>query len=276
MILSRVVSCLRGWMAWLRSRCRWRGRAVARRAGISRATLYRRIGSRRALEAAVRATGVDPGARPEVRDRAVAAAADIVRRGGLGALTLKRVAAVARCSVPALHGQLGGREGLLAAVFERYSPLPRVEALLTEPPATFREGVRAIYQAIFDAVAAEPQLMRALLADVLARPSGPLARRLVAAYIPRVLASVGAWRAGQVAAGRCRPLPLPLLMQLPAGPAFFHAVTRDLVTRVPGLALPDHEVTIEALTDAYCRAVVVPEAEATIEGGGRGRPSGRT
>ena len=68
---------------------------IARRVGISRATLYRRIGSRRALDEAVRAAGVDPGGRPEVRERAVTAAAAIVRERGFGALTLDAVAAAA-------------------------------------------------------------------------------------------------------------------------------------------------------------------------------------
>src|SRR5687767_14674423 len=100
--------------------------AVARRAGISRATLYRRIGSRRALDDAVRASGVDPGGRPDVRARATAAAADLIEEGGLAALTLEAVAARADCSLPALYGTFGGRDGLLRETFERFSPLPRI------------------------------------------------------------------------------------------------------------------------------------------------------
>src|SRR5918999_658278 len=115
---------------------------IARRAGISRATLFRRIGSRQALDDAVRAAGVDPGGRPEVRARATAAAADLIEEGGLAALTLEAVAARADCSVPALYSQLGGREGLLAAVFDRYSPPPRlVQFFSTESPG-LEEGIR--------------------------------------------------------------------------------------------------------------------------------------
>src|SRR5919198_1258854 len=65
---------------------------VARRAGISRATLFRRIGSREALEAAIRSSGGDPGTRRSVRDRALEAALEVAEREGLEQLTLEKVA----------------------------------------------------------------------------------------------------------------------------------------------------------------------------------------
>ena len=231
---------------------------IARRAGISRATLYRRIGSRRALDEAVRASGIDPGGRPAVRERAVEAAAAIVREHGFGALTLETVAAAADCSVPALHAQLGGREGLLAALFERFSPLPTVERIVAGPPRTLEEGVRAVYAAVFDAAAAEPRLIQALLADAVARPEGPGRRYLTGTYLPRVVGSLGRWLAGEVAAGRVRPLPPALLLQLLAGPMALHATTRDLLAGLTGLTPPPREEVIETLTAAYCRAVAVP------------------
>lgn len=226
---------------------------IARRAGVSRATLYRRIGSRRRLEAALRELGVDPGRRPDVRERAVAAAAAIVRERGPEALTLEAVAAAAGCSVPALHSRLGGREGLLAALFERYSPLPRVERIVEAGPPDLASGVRAIYGALFDAAVAEPRLIRAVFADALSRPRGPAARYLTGTYIPRAMASVGGWLAGEVAAGRCRPLPIPLLLQLLIAPMAMHAPTRGLVGAL-GAELPPREETIELLAAAFCRA----------------------
>ena len=237
--------------------------AIARRVGISRSTLYRRIGSRQALDDAVRAAGIDPGGRPDVRERAVAAAAELIRRGGLQALTLNAVAARADCSLPALHTQLGGREGLLAALFDRYSPLPQVERLFAAGLASFRGRVRAIYAAVFDAATAEPALLGALLADALARPDGPTARHITGNYLPRVFGSVGRWLAMEVEAGRCRRLPLPLLLQLLAGPMALHAPTRGLVERASGLTPPPRDQVIDLLTDAYCRAVALaPPAEA--------------
>ena len=231
---------------------------VARRAGVSRATLYRRIGSRRALDDAVRAAGVDPGGRRSVRERAAEAAADLIAEGGLGALTLDAVAVRAECSLPALYDQFRNREGLLGAVFERYSPVLRFEALLATPPASFEEGVHGIYAAAFDAATARPRLLGALIAEALTRPEGPIARYIEATYGRRALSTIGRWLVGEVAAGRCRPLPLPLLIQMLIGPMILHAPTRGLVEYLIGAPPPAREVVIETLTAAYCRAVALP------------------
>ncbi|MBI2761798.1 MAG: TetR family transcriptional regulator [Chloroflexi bacterium] len=154
---------------------------IARQAGISRSTLYRRIGSREALIEAARAGGVAVAERPDVRERAVAAAAE------------------------------------------------------------------------------HPALLRALLADVLARPDASPARYLIGTYLPRLLDSAGRWLAEEVAAGRCRPLPLPLLLQLLGGPMLLHVVTRDAFEHAGGL-LPSREDVIDELTEAYYRAVaLVPD-----------------
>jgi AcrR family transcriptional regulator len=230
---------------------------IARRAGISRATLFRRIGSRKALDDAVRAAGVDPGGRPEVRTRATAAAADLIEQGGLAALTLEAVAARADCSVPALYSQLGGRDGLLAATFERYSPLPRIEEIFASPPDELEEGVRRIYEVAFDVVDARRGLLFALLADAAARPEGPTARFLIDRYVPRVFGTVGAWLASQVAAGRVRPLPLPLLVQILIAPMGLHVASRPLIGRVAGQGPPPRDEVIEDLTRAYLRAVAL-------------------
>ena len=71
---------------------------IARQAGLSRATLFRRIGSRAALDDAIRAAGIDPGGRPDVRERATDAAADLIEESGLAALTLEAVADCRRVS----------------------------------------------------------------------------------------------------------------------------------------------------------------------------------
>jgi AcrR family transcriptional regulator len=235
---------------------------IAQRAGLSRATLYRRIGSRRALDDAVRATGVDPGGQAPVRERATAAAAAIIAEQGLGALTLDAVANRAACSLPALYDRFGNREGLLMAVFERYSPVLRFERVLTSPPPSFEEGVRGVYAAAFDAATAQPRLMAALMAEALARPEGTLARLMLTRIGPRALGVVRGWLEAEVAAGRCRPLPTTLLVQLLIGPMLLHAPTRGLVAGLLGEAPPPRETVVDTLTAAYCRAVALPPPSA--------------
>src|SRR5258708_1323003 len=65
---------------------------IGGRAGLSRSRIYRRVRNREALNDAVRQAGGDPGSRVAVRDRAIAAAAEVIVADGVGALTLDGVA----------------------------------------------------------------------------------------------------------------------------------------------------------------------------------------
>jgi hypothetical protein len=156
--------------------------------------------------------------------------------------------------------QLGGREGLLAALFERYSPLPRVEELLAPPAPPLAEGVALLYGAVFDAAVAEPRLLRALIGEALVRSGGPAAKFLTTSYLPRVFMTVGGWLAAEVVAGRCRPLPPPLLLQLFAAPIALHATTRPLVEPLIGVVPPTRDEAIATLSAAFLRAVALPAA----------------
>lgn len=227
---------------------------ITRAVGVSRMTLYRRIGSRAALHEAIRRGGVDPGDRPPVRTRAVEAAAAIIREGGIAALTLEAVAERAACSLPALHSQLGGRQGLLKALFERYSPLPEVEHLLNPAPDSLAEGVRAVYGAIYDAAIAEPALVRAFIGEALRAPQSEIGEFLTTWYLPRVFGTAGAWLSGQVEQGHVRPLPLPVLLQLLAAPLGLHVLTHQFITSL-GYQLPPRDEAIAMFAAAYCRAV---------------------
>jgi AcrR family transcriptional regulator len=135
---------------------------IARRAGISRSTIYR-VG---------------------VADRAIAAATEVITADGVAALTVDGVARRVGCSVSAVHTAFGGREGLLAAVFERHAPLPTVVQLMSEHPERFTDlegGVRAIYTVVFDTVTGQQGgtgVLEALFAEVLAKPNGVAAQLL--------------------------------------------------------------------------------------------------
>ncbi|WP_338022691.1 TetR/AcrR family transcriptional regulator [Allosalinactinospora lopnorensis] len=187
--------------------------AIAAAAGISRSTLLRRLGgSRAAIDEAVRAAGVDPGGRPPVRERAVAAAAQLISERGLGAVTLDAVAEAAQCSLPSLHTAFGGRDGLLTAIFERHSPLLDLERLAASPPAALGSTVREIHRALVTAFDRHPRVLPALFADLFSRPDGPGGQMFRAGF-PRLFDSFGALLLPHVRAGRLRPLPLPLLIQ---------------------------------------------------------------
>ena len=228
---------------------------IAAAAGVSRSTLLRRFGGTRvALDEAVRRTGVDPGGRPPARERATAAAAHLIAEQGLGAVTLDAVAAAACCALPTLHGLFDGRDGLLVAVFERYGPLPDLEALAADPPEDPAELVRAVHRAFLTAFGREPRVLPAIVADVLARPGGP-GGRAVRSRLPRTAASLRALLQPHVRAGRLRPLPFPLLAQLLLGPIVVHVLTRPALEPVLGEELPSVEETAEILAAAFLRSV---------------------
>lgn len=231
--------------------------ALAEAAGISRSTLLRRLGgSRRTLDEAVRAAGVDPGGRPPVRTRAVDAGARLISAHGLGGATLESVADAAGCSLHSLYVTFGGRDGLLTAIYERYSPILDLEVLTGEAGAGLDATVRDIYRVIVRAFSQEPRVMPALLADLFGRPGGP-AERVFDEYFPRVLDSVGGWLRAEVRAGRVRALPLPLLVQQLIGPIAVHMVFRPVLEAQQWPDLPDVDDACEMFAETFLRAVAV-------------------
>lgn len=199
---------------------------IAATAGVSRSTLLRRLGgTRAALDDAVRAIGVDPGGRPPVRERAVSAAGHLISERGLGAVTLDAVADGAQCSLPSLHTTFGNRDGLLAAVFERHTPLLDLERLAESPPASLESTVREIYRALVAAFLREPRVMPALFADLFARPDGPGSRMFRVSFPP----AVRQLRLGAAAARRRRPA-------APPAAAPDHPADARAAGRAPGAA----------------------------------------
>lgn len=240
--------------------------AIAATAGISRSTLLRRLGgSRAALDEAVRESGVDPGGRPPVRERAIEAAALLVAERGLAGVTLDAVADRADCSLPSLHTVFEGRDGLLAAVFERHSALPGLEALAAAPPERLEDTVRALHAVFVAAFAHEPRIVPAVFADLLGRPDGPAAR-VLAVNLPRTIAGLDRLLLPHVRSGRLRPLPTPMLIQLLLGPLLNHVLMRPVLEPAAGVELPSTDEAVEIFVEAYLRAVALPEAGAAESG----------
>ncbi|MGA8329856.1 MAG: TetR/AcrR family transcriptional regulator [Mycobacterium sp.] len=230
--------------------------AIAREAGMSRSTLVRRLnGSRQLLDDAVRAAGVEPGGRPPVRERAVHAAASLISDRGLAAVTLEVVAAQADCSVHSLYAVFGGRDKLMRAVFDRYSPILDLDEAIAESDAELGETVQRIYRSLAEAFSREPRVAPAMLAEALARPTEPAVLALLQYHVPRMLAGVGQWLAGEVAAGRIRDLPLPLLIQQMLAPIAIHTMVRPAAKNIPEIELPELDQACVVFADNFLRAV---------------------
>jgi AcrR family transcriptional regulator len=229
--------------------------AIAREAGMSRSTLVRRLnGSRQLLDDAVRAAGVEPGGRPPVRERAVQSAASLISDRGLAAVTLEAVAVQADCSVHSLYAVFGGRDELMRAVFDRYSPILDLDEAISEPDAELSETVHRIYRLLAEALSREPRVAPAMLAEAMARPTGPSAQALLQYHVPRMLAGVGQWMTGEIAAGRIRDLPLPLLIQQMLAPIAVHTMIRPAADNIAEIDLPELDQACAVFADAFLRA----------------------
>lgn len=229
--------------------------AIAKAAGISRSTLIRRLGGTRAnLDNALRQAGVDPGGKVPVRDRAVAAAGRLIAESGLAALTLEGVAEAAACAVPTLHITFGNRDGLLTAVFDHFGPVPDLRQLAEDPPQQLEDAIHTIYRALAACFTTDPPVLPAMFADLLARPNGP-ARRLVEATLPSMIGPLDAIITPHVRAGRLRPMPLPLLVQLLVGPLISHLLTRPALEDTMTGQLPALPEVCRTFAEAFLRAV---------------------
>ncbi|MBB4689742.1 TetR/AcrR family transcriptional regulator [Amycolatopsis jiangsuensis] len=233
--------------------------AIAEDAGISRSTLLRRLGgTRHALDAAVRAAGIDPGGRRPVRDRAVEAGARLVGELGLAAFTVEAVAAEAGCSIPSLYATFTSRDGLLLAVYDRYSPTSDVEAHLNSAGDDLAATLRTFCRLIGENFQRQPRVLPAILAEILARPQDPAIQSLLSRHLPWLLDGAGAWLGREIRRGRIRDLPVPLLLQQLIGPVLLHALSRPVDETLAVLGLPEAGEAYDFFADNFLRAVGIP------------------
>ncbi|MGC2653448.1 MAG: TetR family transcriptional regulator [Mycobacterium sp.] len=230
---------------------------IAHALGVSRSTLLRQLGgSRRALDDAVRDSGVDPGGRPPVRLRAVAAAAALISSRGVGAATFEAVAAKADCSVHSLYAVFGGRDALLEAVYDRYIPTVDLAAATAGSPE-LNETVRTIYRSLAEVLNREPRVLMAVLAAALARPTEPAGQVLADYGALRSLADALSWLENEVADGRIRDIPRPLLLQQLLSPIVVHCMMRRELAAVPQATVPGVDESCDIFADAFVRAVAL-------------------
>lgn len=236
---------------------------IASGLGISRSTLYRRIGSREALLGALKAQGVDTGELPSATERMLDAAAGLIREGGIQSLTLEAVASRAEVALPTVFGRFRNRTGLLLEVFERHSPVPRMQhhlvPLAPGDVAGFRATVNAMYGEIWDLLMTEHALVTALVTEVLREPNGDVREFLERRYLPQVFERIFPWLIENERIGLVRPMPPLLLGQAFVAPMIMHIATRPLVASTGIATLPDRDDACARFTDLYCAAVLVPQ-----------------
>src|SRR5690349_7532080 len=225
---------------------------IADRAGVSRATFYRHFGSRESLLESIQ---LEP--RPDAKARILAATKDMLLTTSLAELSMDELAKAADVSRGTLYRIVPGKGALLQALIEAYSPFDAIRAIIAEHRDDAPEVVFPLIGRSIVGVAGERLgLMRAIFHEVTAGGSavaemGPL--------FEHTLGLLTHYIAGQMAAGRIRPMHPVLALQAFVGPIFFHLMTRPVIERVVELPL-DTELAVDQLVAAGLHGLRVAAA----------------
>jgi AcrR family transcriptional regulator len=242
---------------------------LAAAAGVSRATLYRLFGGQRHL---LEELGLEPP--PNVRDRVLDAALDLVGRHGLAELSMDELAAAAGVSRATLYRLFPGKEALFAALVQRFSPFEPIAAVLEaagdRPPA---EVIPKVAHAMAAAMDGHVGLLLQLLFEF-AHDRHPDAGRGTgegAVQGMRTLPLVTCYLAGQMAAGRLRRMDPDLAFEALAGPIVMHLLWRPTAASPvdgPTVSRAPLDEVVDELVGVWLRAMAtdqhaVPEAAAS-------------
>jgi AcrR family transcriptional regulator len=228
---------------------------VAVAAGVSRATIYRYYPSRTALLGAL---DLEPGS--GTRERILEAAAELIGRDGLARLSIDELANTASVSRASVYRLFPGKPALFAALVTEYSPFNAVHETLD------RVGDQApdvVLPAVAQAVAHEVEPRIGIIRSLFFELTGGADEALEGATptIRDLLAAVGGYLAGQMAAGRLRPMHPLLASQMFVGPLFMHLITRPVAKRIAGIEIP-LDTAIDALVAAILEGLSVKAKEA--------------
>lgn len=119
----------------------WTMTTLAREAGVSRATLYRRFPSRDALVSALARSG---GAPADLPNRVFDAFEQVAARKGIAATTIADVAMAAGCGVATVYRHFANREGLLSAYAAARTPRALLGELTLDPSGPLRELLQVL------------------------------------------------------------------------------------------------------------------------------------
>lgn len=109
------------------------------RAQVSRATLYRRVGSKEALlERLVRESGLPRDESQDMRTRILAAARRVIGRNGFLSSTMEQIADEARVGSATVYRHFGDKDTLVRAFVDGLSPRPAFAELVVRPSADVR------------------------------------------------------------------------------------------------------------------------------------------
>jgi len=207
---------------------------VADAAQVSRATVHRHFRSRSDLLAAL---DLEPD--PDSRSRVLAAAAELLGRDGLAALSMDELAARAGVSRASVYRLFPGKAALVEALMDTYTPFAPIVARLGEvgdrPPDEVLPGILRSAASI---AAANVGILRAIFFEVTSGSPDAL----------------GGYLEQQMTAGRLRTMHPTLAVESLLGPLIFFVLTRPSMERLAAFDAP-FEDGVEQLIDVTLRGL---------------------
>jgi AcrR family transcriptional regulator len=205
------------------------------RANISRATVYRRMGSKEALlQRLAQERGVAFEQQPDVRQRILSAARRVFASEGLLSMTMEQVATEAGVGVATVYRHFGDKEGLVLAFIEQVAPRTLVRELARQPGADVEAEITAIVRGVLAFFLENQDILRLSLSHNRAeqtyiqtlRASDDTTRERLANYFARQI------EAGRLrAAGEPQELALALMGMVFGfvliGPTFYKTELKD-------------------------------------------------
>ena len=203
---------------------------VARRAGVTRTTLYRYFRNRDELLAAV--GDVAPPDQDARRGTIVAAALRCVARWGIRGATMERIGREAGISPAAIYWYFPSKDDLITALLESHTPLPDLRMLRQLPVGAEEDQIRQLTRRVLALLEKRLDVIKTVIGEGSSRPD--LMEEIYRDVSSKLIAELSAYLDQRVAAGVFRPGPnLARAMAFIAPLVAYTFVRQNLGDRIP-------------------------------------------
>lgn len=228
--------------------------ALARALGLSRATLYRQVGSREAVLDALAATGQLSRERKDVRARIFEGAIAVFSRAGFEGATMDEIAQEAGVGTATVYRHFRDKETLVAAFIDSRALRRASREVSTSPTGELRVDLERLAEGILTGLRTEEAVMRLMLIEQLR--GGPLLHRVRAMSPIRTQDLLIGLLRPHVEAGRLRPAEPPLLAQLFTGMVMSFGLFGPVMAGIPH---PDPVATAQLIVQTFLEGAASPE-----------------
>lgn len=139
--------------------------ALAAAAGLSRATLYRQVGSREALMEELSQRGVDVGDRDDFRSRILRAAGQVFGRLGLDGATIEAIAEAAGTGTATVYRHFSDKRGLIEAFAQQHTPRRIIWQAADKPSGDVRRDLTKLVTAVLQHLLEHGDILRLALGE---------------------------------------------------------------------------------------------------------------